>query len=197
MLWPRAVITKPSRVMTLRRKKPVIDTPIPEWLRFIEPIMNEGEAYEQALRTAKEAAEHAAEAGHPVTGITLSERQLEFAGHRIEGRNLADLVTFELTDYRQAQGRYDAIVSIEMIEAVGEDNWPTYFATLSRLLKPGGRAVIQAITIAPEHFERYRAKVDFIQRYVFPGGMLLTDQAIAGNAAEHGMTLRRIPVRKA
>ena len=137
-------------------------------------------------------AEHAAEAGHPVTGITLSGRQLEFAEHRIQARNLADLATFELTDYRQANGRYDAIVSIEMIEAVGEDNWPTYFATLSRLLKPGGRAVIQAITIAPEHFERYRAKVDFIQRYVFPGGMLLTDQAIARNAAEHGMTLRQI-----
>ncbi len=134
-------------------------------------------------------AEHAAQAGHPVHGITLSVRQLDFATQRMKSRDLTGKVALALKDYREVQGRYDAIVSIEMIEAVGEDNWPAYFATVSRLLKPGGRAVIQAITIAPEHFKRYRAKVDFIQRYVFPGGMLLTDNAIARHAGEQGMTL--------
>ncbi len=134
-------------------------------------------------------AEHAGLAGTAVEGITLSGRQLEFARERMKQQGLDDKVSLALKDYRQVQGRYDAIVSIEMIEAVGEENWPAYFATLSRLLKPGGQAVIQAITIAPEYFERYRAKVDFIQRYVFPGGMLLTDNAISRHAADHGMSL--------
>ncbi len=136
-------------------------------------------------------AEHAGLAGHRVKGITLSARQLEFANQRIRAQDLTGKVSLALQDYRQAQGRYDAIVSIEMIEAVGEDNWPAYFAALSRMLKPGGRAVIQAITISPEHFGRYRAKVDFIQRYVFPGGMLPSENAIAEHAAGQGMTLLR------
>lgn len=134
-------------------------------------------------------AEHAARAGRTVDGITLSGRQLEFAKARIELLGLQDRVCLDLRDYRQVQGRYDGIVSIEMIEAVGEENWPAYFATLSRLLKPGRQAVLQAITIAPEYFDRYRAKVDFIQRYVFPGGMLLTDNAISRHADDHGMAL--------
>ncbi len=134
-------------------------------------------------------AEHAALAGVTVDGITLSARQLEFARQRMQRQHLDGKVRLALKDYRQVQGQYDAIVSIEMVEAVGEENWPAYFSMLSRRLKPGGRAVIQAITIAPEHFERYRAKVDFIQRYVFPGGMLLTDNAIARHAADQGMTL--------
>ncbi|MEO9874168.1 MAG: cyclopropane-fatty-acyl-phospholipid synthase family protein [Anderseniella sp.] len=134
-------------------------------------------------------AEHAALAGRTVDGITLSGRQVEFARERIKRQNLDGKVSLALNDYRGVKGQYDAIVSIEMIEAVGEENWPAYFATLSRLLKPGRQAVIQAITIAPEHFERYRAKADFIQRYVFPGGMLLTDDAISDHAADNGMTL--------
>ena len=134
-------------------------------------------------------AEHGALAGLTVDGITLSARQLDFARQRMKRQQLDGKVRLALKDYRQVQGQYDAIVSIEMVEAVGEENWPAYFSMLSQRLKPGGRAVIQAITIAPEHFERYRAKVDFIQRYVFPGGMLLTDNAIARHATEQGMTL--------
>ncbi len=134
-------------------------------------------------------AEHAARTGTAVDGITLSRRQLEFARARMKRQGVDDRVRLALQDYRQVQGRYDAIISIEMIEAVGEENWPAYFSTLSRLLKPGRQAVIQAITIAPEYFDRYRAKVDFIQRYVFPGGMLLTDNAIARHADDHGMAL--------
>lgn len=134
-------------------------------------------------------AEHAGLSGKTVDGITLSGRQLEFARARMKRQDLDGKVSLALKDYREVEGQYDAIVSIEMIEAVGEDNWPAYFATLSRLLKPGRQAVIQAITIAPEYFERYRAKADFIQRYVFPGGMLLTDNAITAHAADHGMTL--------
>ncbi len=134
-------------------------------------------------------AEHAGRAGHLLDGITLSKEQLSYAHRRIHRQGLEKRVSLSLKDYRQTTGQYDAIVSIEMIEAVGEGNWPAYFARISGLLKPGGRAVIQAITIAPEYFDRYRSKADFIQRYIFPGGMLLTDQAIARQAASYGMSV--------
>jgi cyclopropane-fatty-acyl-phospholipid synthase len=90
---------------------------------------------------------------------------LQRAGLATHGR-------LRLQDYRDEQGRYDAIVSVEMFEAVGEAYWPAYFDTLRRCLKPGGRAAIQTITIADAYFERYRRGTDFIQQYVFPGGML-------------------------
>jgi cyclopropane-fatty-acyl-phospholipid synthase len=107
-----------------------------------------------------------------VTGLTLSPSQLAAAEVRAERKGFADRVSFHLRDYRDEQGRYDHIVSIEMIEAVGERFWPTYFRQLSRCLKPGGRIGIQAITIQDNLFARYRRGTDFIQRYVFPGGML-------------------------
>jgi cyclopropane-fatty-acyl-phospholipid synthase len=91
-------------------------------------------------------------------------------------------------DYRDISGTYDRIVSIEMIEAVGEDNWPDYFATLSRCLVPGGSAVVQAITIADSIFEGYRRKADFIQRYIFPGGMLPTETRMDAEAHNAGLS---------
>jgi len=97
-------------------------------------------------------------------------------------------------DYRDAQGSYDRVVSIEMIEAVGERWWPTYFATLKRCLAEGGRAMLQAITIGDERFESYRRGCDFIQRHVFPGGMLPSPQIMANIAQQAGLsatTLRR------
>ena len=106
-----------------------------------------------------------------VEGITLSNRQLSYARERLGDNQRAE---FKFHDYRDTSGRYDAIVSIEMIEAVGEENWGTYFQTLFDRLKPGGRVVLQAITISPENFPHYRRKADFIQRHVFPGGMLPT-----------------------
>ena len=117
-------------------------------------------------------AEHAARRGIHVHGITLSAEQLEYAQRRIEDAGLSHLASFELRDYRDVREPYDHIVSIEMLEAVGERYWSTYFERLHELLKPGGRAAIQVITISDEHFDAYRRRSDFIQRYIFPGGML-------------------------
>lgn len=115
-------------------------------------------------------AEMAAEAGCTVHGITLSTEQLAWAQQRLE--RFGDKTLMELRDYRHLTETYDHIVSIEMFEAVGEEYWQTYFQILERSLKPGGRAVLQIITIGDEWFETYRARPDFIQRYIFPGGML-------------------------
>jgi len=110
--------------------------------------------------------------GASVTGLTLSPSQLAHATSRLEAAGLADRADLRLQDYRDAEGLYDRIVSIEMIEAVGEAYWPVYFGVLSRLLAPGGAAVLQVITIAEDRFETYRRQPDFIQRHIFPGGML-------------------------
>jgi cyclopropane-fatty-acyl-phospholipid synthase len=107
-----------------------------------------------------------------VTGLTLSPAQLDFARDLAAARGSASRVDIRLEDYRDVGGRFDRIVSIEMAEAVGEAWWPAYFGKIARCLEPGGRAVIQVITIAEEHFDDYRRTVDFIQRYVFPGGCL-------------------------
>lgn len=114
-----------------------------------------------------------AEAGHNVTAITLSpsQRLYALAGTAHIGSNPA----FLLCDYRDVSGHYDAIASIEMVEAVGQSYWPTYLDVIARCLKPGGRAAIQFIMIADDIFERYAESADFIQTYVFPGGMLLSE----------------------
>jgi cyclopropane-fatty-acyl-phospholipid synthase len=114
----------------------------------------------------------AAECGCEVVGLTLSEEQARYARDRMARAGLSDRVDIRLQDYRDVGGRYDKIVSIEMFEAVGQENWATYFETLDRCLVPGGRAALQVITIADEKFEAYRCNPDFIQRYIFPGGML-------------------------
>jgi cyclopropane-fatty-acyl-phospholipid synthase len=110
--------------------------------------------------------------GCRVTSITLSREQLAEATARAQAAGVADRVRFELRDYRDVQGTYDRVVSIEMYEAVGEEYWPAYFAAIARALAPGGRAAIQGITISPQLFPEYRLKRDFIQTYIFPGGML-------------------------
>jgi len=116
---------------------------------------------------------HAAKTtGCRVTSITLSEEQLVEAQRRAAAEGLSDRVQFQLQDYRDTEGTFDAIASIEMFEAVGEAYWPSYFATVKQRLKPGGRAVLQVITIRDDLFHDYRKSVDFIQRYIFPGGML-------------------------
>jgi cyclopropane-fatty-acyl-phospholipid synthase len=114
----------------------------------------------------------ARETGCRVTSITLSEEQLKEARARAEAAGLADRVRFKLVDYRDVQGQFDRIVSIEMFEAVGEHYWEDYFRAVYARLKPGGRAAFQVITIDDAAFEDYRHTVDFIQRYIFPGGML-------------------------
>jgi cyclopropane-fatty-acyl-phospholipid synthase len=130
-------------------------------------------------------AEYAARTrGCRVHGISLSTEQLNFAHARVEAAGLADRCTFSLTDYRDLQGQFDCIVSIEMFEAVGERYWRDYFRTLKDRLAPHGQALVQTITIADSLFERYRTGTDFIQQYVFPGGMLPSRQVFVRHAQE-------------
>ncbi|MBN9040133.1 MAG: cyclopropane-fatty-acyl-phospholipid synthase [Rhizobiales bacterium 62-47] len=107
-----------------------------------------------------------------VVGLTISEQQRDFARQRIQDAGLNDKVEIRFQDYRDERGQYDRIASIEMIEAVGEQFWPQYFSQIRDRLRPGGLAGIQAITIQDRFFQTYRREVDFIQRYIFPGGML-------------------------
>jgi cyclopropane-fatty-acyl-phospholipid synthase len=132
-------------------------------------------------------AEHAARLGIHVHGVTISPAQLAIAAERIAHNGLQDLAKLELCDYRDVQGSYDAIVSIEMFEAVGEQFWPEYFNTIQARLKAGGKALIQSITIAEHCFERYRSSTDFIQQYIFPGGMLPSVERFIRCAARAGL----------
>ena len=137
-------------------------------------------------------AEEAAKRGAEVHGITLSKEQLAFANQRLVDAKLDDKAKMHFEDYRDTKGTFDAIASIEMIEAVGEPHWPTYFKTLFNRLKPGGAAAIQGITILESNYESYRGGVDFIQRYVFPGGMLLTKDIMREQSAKAGLLLEKI-----
>lgn len=126
-----------------------------------------------------------------IRGITLSREQLAYARDRIEKKGLADRASFDFEDYRLVTGEYDRIGSIEMIEAVGEEHWPSYFKTIHDRLRPGGTAAIQAITISESDFEGYRSAPDFIQRYIFPGGMLLTRTAMLEQGRAAGLVLEQ------
>ncbi len=133
----------------------------------------------------------AASQGMRVDGVTLSPSQLAWAQRRIEALGLEERVNLSLTDYRKLHGSYDHIVSIEMFEAVGEAYWSTYMETLQRNLKPGGRAALQVITIQEQAFEEYRRNPDFIQRYIFPGGMLPTPSHLQALPAAAGLQMIR------
>ncbi|CAM5471358.1 class I SAM-dependent methyltransferase [Mesorhizobium sp. UC22_110] len=130
-----------------------------------------------------------ARAASHVTGVTLSTEQLAYARKRVEQETLVDRVNLQLTDYRDVDGSYDRIVSIEMLEAVGEAYWPAYFETLHERLNVGGKAVLQVITIDEARYEAYRGSPDFIQRHIFPGGMLPTKAIIAEQGAQAGLKL--------
>lgn len=125
-------------------------------------------------------------------GITLSREQLRFATERMERQGLSNRATLVFEDYRDTEGQFDHVCSIEMIEAVGEEHWPVYFQTVHDRLKPGGTAAIQAITISEDDFDGYRASPDFIQRYIFPGGMLLTKKAMREQAERVGMVMEKV-----
>jgi cyclopropane-fatty-acyl-phospholipid synthase len=127
--------------------------------------------------------------GATVSGITLSAEQLGHARARLAGEVDQGRADLRLLDYRHVEGSFDRIVSIEMIEAVGERYWPAYFAKLSSSLRQGGVAVLQAITIAEHRFAAYRKRPDFIQRYIFPGGMLPTWSIIEREASRAGLQL--------
>ena len=120
----------------------------------------------------------AAERGLRVTGLTISREQYDYARQRIARAGLSDRVEVRLQDYRDARGQYDGIASIEMFEAVGERYWPVYFDTLRARLRPGGRATLQVITVEDARFDAYRKGVDFIRKYIFPGGMLPSPSAL-------------------
>ena len=127
-------------------------------------------------------AEIAAEAGRDLTAITISQKQFDFAARRLKQR--ADI---QLRDYRDVEGKFDSIVSIEMIEAVGERYWPTYFKTIKDRLSDHGKAAIQAIIVEDSYFPIYRQRSDFIRQHVFPGGMLLSPLKIQDAAANAGL----------
>ena len=127
--------------------------------------------------------------GAHVTGITISQAQLAYAKASLAEAGLQNKVDLKLMDYRDLQGRFDKIVSIEMFEAVGQAYWPVYFDTISRMLKSGGRAVIQSITIDHDAFQSYRDQPDFIQRYIFPRGMLPSMPMLQTPVAQAGLEL--------
>jgi cyclopropane-fatty-acyl-phospholipid synthase len=120
----------------------------------------------------------AARRGAQVTGITLSTEQLQLARRRVDDAGLTDRVDLRLQDYRAVTGSYDAIVSVEMIEAVGEEYWPEYFRTLDQLLTPGGSIAIQAILMDHDRMRATRNSYSWIQKYIFPGGLIPSRTAI-------------------
>jgi cyclopropane-fatty-acyl-phospholipid synthase len=130
----------------------------------------------------------AARRGALVTGLTLSTEQKAWAERRLAEEGLSDRITIRLEDYREHRGTYDAVASVEMVEAVGQRWWPAYVDAIAQALRPGGRAALQFIAIRPELFDRYAASADFIQTYIFPGGMLLHESRFAALAKERGLS---------
>jgi cyclopropane-fatty-acyl-phospholipid synthase len=137
-------------------------------------------------------AEYAAkERGLKVTGLTISQEQFNYARERIEKAGIFDLVDFKLQDYRDEEGTYDGIASIEMFEAVGEKYWPIYFETVRERLKPGANATLQIITVDDRRWDIYKNSVDFIQKYIFPGGMLPSPKALRQQVVKAGLEVER------
>ncbi len=128
--------------------------------------------------------------GATLTGVTLSSEQLVWAKQRLQDAGLAERAELRLQDYRDIpDGGFDAVISIEMFEAVGQAYWDGYFKTVHAKLKPGGRACIQTITIHDDLFERYSRNSDFIQQYIFPGGMLPSPSQFRAHAAKAGLRI--------
>lgn len=137
-------------------------------------------------------AEYAArERGLKVTGLTLSQEQFDYACQRIEKAGLSHMVEFRIQDYRDCPGQFDGIASIEMFEAVGQKYWPTYFNCIRDRLRPGAKATLQIITVADRRWEVYQKGVDFIQKHIFPGGMLPSPQALRTQVEQAGLNVVR------
>ena len=134
----------------------------------------------------------AKEVGAKVTGITISQAQHDFAKKRLFEAGLADKADIQLIDYRDVKGAFDRVASIEMFEAVGEKYWPTYFNKIHDVLAPGGQAGLQNITIKDELFADYRSRADFIQKYIFPGGMLPSEKRLRQETDKAGLEWRNI-----
>ncbi len=131
----------------------------------------------------------AREVGARVTGITISREQYDYARARMQRTQLNDKVDIRLVDYRDVQGQYDKVASIEMFEAVGREYWPEYFRKIRDVLKPAGRAALQIITIRDDLFAHYSKRMDFIQRYIFPGGVLPSVKALHHEIEKAGLAL--------
>jgi len=129
----------------------------------------------------------AKDVGAKVTAITISEEQFKFAKERMFRQGLNEKAEIQLVDYRDVAGRFDRVASIEMFEAVGERYWPTYFDKVRDSLNPGGQAGLQIITIRDEYFEHYRRTPDFIQKYIFPGGMLPSEERLRAATDRAGL----------
>jgi cyclopropane-fatty-acyl-phospholipid synthase len=134
-------------------------------------------------------AECAAQAGCRVSAVSLSDAQTAYARQRVAAVDLQSRVDFQIRDYRDLAGQFDGIASIEMFEAVGERYWPTFFSALRGALKPGARACVQTITIANDRFEQYRQTSDFIQQYIFPGGMLASPEVFEQHVEDAGLAV--------
>ena len=134
----------------------------------------------------------AREVGATVTGITISREQHDFARRRLFEAGLADRASVRLIDYRDVEGQFDRVASIEMFEAVGREYWPTYFRKVSSVLKPGGLAGLQVITNRGDLFEGYEERTDFIQKYVFPGGTLPSEEQLAPVVSAAGLAWRNV-----
>jgi cyclopropane-fatty-acyl-phospholipid synthase len=132
-------------------------------------------------------AEFAAKRGAKVTGVTISQAQYEFAKKRLFDQGLADQADIRLTDYRDIDGRFDGVASIEMFEAVGQEYWPTYFAKVRDVLNGGGKAGLQIITIQDSLFDDYARSADFIQKYIFPGGLLPSEARLRQEISRAGL----------
>lgn len=130
----------------------------------------------------------AASRGAQVVGLTLSTEQKAWADAKVAEADLSDRIEVRLQDYRQTNERFDAVASVEMVEAVGQRWWGAYFDSIARNLAPGGRAALQFISIAPPLFERYAASADFIQAYIFPGGMLIHEPRFEQLASRRGLS---------
>jgi cyclopropane-fatty-acyl-phospholipid synthase len=137
-------------------------------------------------------AEYAArERGLKVTGLTISREQHDYAVQRMANAGLSDRVSIKLQDYRDERGIYDGIASIEMFEAVGERYWATYFDTVRERLRPGRNATLQIITVKDSRWEIYRKSVDFIQKHIFPGGMLPSPKVLRGEVERAGLKVAK------
>ncbi len=131
----------------------------------------------------------ASQIGAKITGITISREQYDYAQARIQRNQLGDKVDLRFVDYRDVEGQFDKVASIEMFEAVGQEYWGEYFRKIHDVLKPGGRAAVQIITIRDDIFSRYSKRMDFIQRYIFPGGVLPSPNVLRHEFQHAGLVL--------
>ena len=189
-LWLDPGMTYSAALFADRGREPLADAQTRKYARLLDDLgAQPGEHLLEIGCGWGGLAEAAARRGLQVTGVTLSREQLEYARARIAAAGFADRVELRLEDYRDIRGQYDHVVSIEMLEAVGEAYWPVYFGALRRLVRPGGRIALQVITINEDDFPNYRRTADFIQLYIFPGGMLPTPERLQVQAQTAGLAL--------